>query len=65
MCWHRITQGDNYGITCMECGETLEGYGYWAESSNTCNHHFIPESPESENEICMYCETTRAKLECN
>jgi hypothetical protein len=63
MCQHRIIQGDNYGETCMECGEVLDGYGYWAEGSCECHHKWIPEYPESEYEVCMYCEMTRRKCE--
>ena len=61
MCMHNSRQGDNYGVTCMDCGEVLEGYGYWAEGSKSCNHHFIPENSDSKYEVCMYCETTQIK----
>jgi len=60
MCTHPMIQGDNYGTTCMVCGEVLEGYGFWAEGSNSCHHKWIPE-PDSKYEVCMYCEMTRPK----
>lgn len=60
-CPHHRQQGDNYGVTCMDCGEALEGYGYWAEGSATCHHRFMDEGPDSQYETCMYCETSRIK----
>jgi hypothetical protein len=56
MCEHRMIQGDNYGETCMECGEVLSGYGFWAEGSRDCHHKFVP-SGEDGYEVCPYCET--------
>lgn len=61
MCEHRRTQGDNYGETCMDCGEVLAGYGYWAEGSKTCIHKFLPY--DEKYDICSYCERTRLKEE--
>lgn len=60
-CPHHRQQGDNYGVTCMDCGETLSGYGYWAEGSQVCHHVWYPD-PDDEYETCMYCESTRKKL---
>lgn len=54
-CPHVHIIGDNYGMTCQDCGEAVAGYGYggWFGSrlkpDQDCIHHFI-------NEICMYCE---------
>ena len=61
MCEHRRQQGDNYGVTCMDCGETLAGYGYWAEGSKVCKHDWITEAEDSDYEVCMYCERVRLK----
>lgn len=63
MCQHLRRIGDNYGLTCQDCGEVLEGYGYYAEGSKTCKHRFLPEYPKSENKVCVYCEETRRKEE--
>ncbi len=30
-CSHNHRIGDNYGVTCQDCGEVLAGYGYWGE----------------------------------
>jgi hypothetical protein len=58
-CEHRRTQGDNYGVTCLDCGATLEGCGYWAEGSKTCIHKYVPSGDNEE--ICAYCEAVRPK----
>lgn len=60
-CPHHRQQGDNYGITCMDCGEVLAGYGYWAEGSKECIHSFIPSAEDERYEICIYCEMPRLK----
>lgn len=58
MCTHPMIQGDNYGETCMVCGEVLSGYGFWAEGSRECHHKFLP-SGEEGYEVCIYCEMER------
>ncbi len=58
-CQHNRTVGDNYGVTCMDCGVTLKGYGYWAEGSKVCIHEFLPY--DDKYEICGYCEQLRPK----
>ena len=65
-CSHSSIRGDNYGTTCNICGEVLEGYGEWGEdgkgnAQHECKHSFVSEAPDSENEICVYCEITRKK----
>lgn len=57
MCDHNVKIGDNYGISCHECGVRLEGYGYWAHE-NKCLHHFVPDG--NGDEVCMYCEMWRS-----
>jgi len=54
MCLHRSKIGDNYGETCTECGETISGYGNFAEGSRHCQHGgwFKVEGGWQ----CMYCE---------
>ena len=60
-CQHRIKVGDNYGVTCGECGAVLEGYGHWAEGSRTCVEHCWVSAPEDKHETCMYCQQERMK----
>ena len=65
MCQHNVKIGDNYGMSCAECGQVLEGYGCWAEGSATCNHiwGYCPENEKYEQ--CIYCEFTRLKEDVN
>lgn len=59
MCDHPSIQGDNYGQTCMVCGEVLEGWGFWAEGSEACKHSPYWEDIGNGLEMCPYCEETR------
>ncbi len=52
MCQHLRTIGDNYGLTCLDCGEVLEGYGYNVQT-HTCRHVF---QKYDEGYECMYCQ---------
>jgi len=62
-CEHNRIQGDNYGDTCMDCGEVLSGYGFWAEGSRTCHHKFMKGyAGDDTEEVCMYCEEVRPIL---
>jgi hypothetical protein len=62
-CKHRKRIGDNYGISCQECGQALEGYGGWFGSklkgNEKCIHVWTKIS--SAEEECMYCHTTRER----
>lgn len=58
MCQHNNKIGDNYGMSCQDCGERLEGYGYWAHEKD-CLHRFLPVGDTEE--ICTYCEMWRRK----
>jgi hypothetical protein len=53
-CEHNKTIGDNYGVTCQDCGAVLEGYGYYAQGQRTCKHKFLNISATEEQ--CIYCE---------
>lgn len=61
-CQHRRTQGDNYGVSCLKCGEATAGYGYWGEGSKTCIHSWVRMDDESTEEICMYCQRCRPAM---
>ncbi len=50
-CPHRRRIGDNYGMTCEDCGQVLEGYGYWGQS-HTCLHVWAEYEGGKE---CLYC----------
>lgn len=54
MCQHIRTVGDNYGETCLDCGATLSGYGFWAEGSASCLHEYHPDG--QGNLVCLYCD---------
>ena len=59
LCKHNKQIGDNYVITCQDCGQVLEGYGYWAEGTRTCHHRWYKISEDEEQ--CMYCEAIRER----
>lgn len=58
MCQHNNKIGDNYGMSCQDCGERLEGYGYWGHE-RSCRHRFLPVGDTEE--VCIYCEAWRTK----
>jgi len=53
-CQHTCRMGDNYGTTCMTCGEHLQGYGHWGKGGSPCRHgnYYYEEG----RKICVYCE---------
>lgn len=67
MCNHSRKIGDNYGISCANCEEKLQGFGYGGWFGNklafpkTCIHFFLKD--ENGEEICMYCEIKKIKEE--
>lgn len=61
MCPHNSQVGDNYGLTCMDCGATLAGYGYWGEGLRECQHHFVNNGEGIQ--VCLYCEREESFVE--
>lgn len=67
-CQHNHTIGDNYGVSCTECGKQLWGYGYggWFGSNLTgkekCIHKFVMSIGELED-ICLYCKRLQSEVE--
>ena len=59
-CPHERKIGDNYGISCQDCGERLEGYGFFAHKRN-CWHRYLDSGDGYE--VCIYCEQTREKVQ--
>jgi hypothetical protein len=59
-CKHEHRVGDNYGVSCVDCGVALEGYGYWGEASKRCVKHLWLDDGNG-GECCMYCELWREK----
>lgn len=57
MCTHSRTIGDNYGFTCCDCGQQLQGYGHQAQF-NTCIHDWYG-TKDMKYCICTYCEATK------
>ena len=62
-CPHSSKVGDNYGMTCADCGEVLEGYGNWGEGSRHCMEHRFVSNPEDTYETCIYCQHEQVKSE--
>ena len=66
-CLHLRTEGDNNGESCYDCGKQLRGYGYggWFGSNLTgteiCIHQWQSASPDSEEQVCTFCESFRTK----
>ncbi len=64
-CDHKKRIGDNYGLTCQDCGEQLEGYGYggWFGRNITGNRKCIHVwgKISAEEEQCLYCEEIRER----
>jgi hypothetical protein len=63
-CDHNKRIGDNYGVTCQDCGEILEGYGYgdWLGSKvygKKCIHVWRKISASEEE--CNYCQARRER----
>jgi hypothetical protein len=64
-CKHSRKIGDNYGLTCQDCGKQLEGYGCggWfgnnLKGDEACIHRWV-NSGDLEEE-CMYCHRTRER----
>lgn len=46
--------GDNYGMSCMNCGKQISGYGYYAHAKD-CIHSWYGE-PHMKHKTCIYCE---------
>ena len=65
MCRHARKIGDNYGLTCQDCGERIEGYGYggWFGSNlkgnEQCMHVWVNISDIAEQ--CIYCFTEQER----
>jgi hypothetical protein len=60
-CSHRHQIGDNYGITCQDCGQVLAGYGYWGEGSHVCIHQFVDDG--AGEKVCFYCDRYQNDIE--
>ena len=67
-CEHTKRIGDNYGLSCQDCGKVLEGYGYggWFGNNLKGNEQCI----HGENawykindveEECLYCQRIRER----
>src|SRR5437868_15064630 len=61
MCSHARKIGDNYGLSCQDCGERIEDYGYggWFGSNLKGNERctYIWANISDTQEQCMYCFT--------
>jgi hypothetical protein len=63
-CQHNNRIGDNYGVSCQDCGERLSGFGCggWfganLQVGVQCIHVFAPMGEDSA-EVCIYCEQWR------
>jgi hypothetical protein len=65
ICEHTKRIGDNYGVSCRECGRALEGFGYggWFVSNQSawvpCIHAWWKVSAGEEE--CTYCHVRRER----
>jgi hypothetical protein len=46
MCPHDRKIGDNYGLSCADCGAQLEGLGFRGEGDGTCHHRFLSDGTD-------------------
>lgn len=53
-CKHERRNGDNYGVSCYDCGEQLAGYGYWGSFPNCI--HVLRKAEDGNYAYCLYCE---------
>ena len=65
ICEHTKRIGDNYGVSCQDCGIALEGFGYggWFGSNLTDMEHCIHAwcKVSAGEEECLYCHRTRER----
>jgi DNA-directed RNA polymerase subunit RPC12/RpoP len=61
-CDHSRKIGDNYGVTCQDCGAVLEGFGFWAEGGSRCVKHLWLQDG-SDGFVCVYCEAWKPARE--
>lgn len=67
-CQHLRRIGDNYGVSCGDCGAQLCGMGFWGEGklykeARVCIHDWV-EWNETE-EVCTFCQAVRVTLKQN
>jgi len=65
-CEHNKRIGDIYGLTCQDCHEVLEGYGYggstFGSGNERCSHGENTWYKISDiEEECMYCHIVRER----
>lgn len=53
-CPHNSTAMDNYGCSCLVCGERIGGYGYGGTHQD-CLHEW-DSAPDRKWKVCIYCE---------
>lgn len=56
-CKHKRKSGDEAGVSCLDCGTALEGFGYMGNAGKNCIHKYMP--AEVNTVICKYCEDTK------
>ena len=65
LCDHNKRVGDNYGVSCQDCGLALEGFGYggWLggnlSGTEPCIHAWYKVSAGEEE--CLYCHKARER----
>jgi hypothetical protein len=62
-CEHLRRIGDNYGVSCQDCGAKLEGYGFVEFGRNLtpkdeCVYHIVMKNGDQ----CIYCHRERDAL---
>jgi hypothetical protein len=67
MCNHLRRVGDNYGESCLDCGEQLRGFGYggWFGARITGNEkciHLYSPMGDGGPEVCVFCEDMKKEI---
>ncbi len=66
-CEHVSKIGDNYGLSCQNCGKALEGYGCGGffgvnlTGNEKCIHGSWYKISDNEEE-CYYCQIVRERI---
>ena len=53
-CKHIRQDGDESGVSCLDCGKVLEGRGHRGIGTNGCVHNY--DKDEKGEDRCRYCE---------
>lgn len=61
-CEHLRRVSDAYGITCLDCGEILAGYGYDHEGKDCIHNGYYIFNCGDDIPYCEYCNISMEEL---